>query len=114
MAEREPALLRDHATAGPVVEPPRRVTPIPSVRRDAATVHVVGFWRRAAGAVIDLAIVIPIALVITWIVSKIAGVHLPPSNLKLLDVDLWLDLALQTDPALFGMTPRKLVVARVG
>ena len=109
MADREPALLRDHATAGPIVEPPRRVTPIPSGRRDAPTVHVVGFWRRAAAAVIDLAIIIPIALIITWIVSKIAGVHLPPSNLKLLDVDLWLDLALQTDPAL--MTGLTLFVA---
>jgi uncharacterized RDD family membrane protein YckC len=107
MAEREPALLRDHATAGPPIgEPPRRMTPVPSItRRDAPTVHVVGFWKRAVAAAIDLAIIIPIALVVTWIVSKIAGVHLPPSNLKLLDVDLWLDLALQTDPALLtGLT----------
>jgi uncharacterized RDD family membrane protein YckC len=101
MAEREPALLRDHATAAPIVDPPVRMTPVPAPRRDAPTVLVVGFWKRAVAAAIDLAVVIPIALIITWIV----GVHLPPSNLKLLDVDLWLDLALQTDPALLtGLT----------
>jgi uncharacterized RDD family membrane protein YckC len=113
MAEREPAILRDtevdlasvEASVAAVSAPVRRLTPAPGVGAGAPTVHVVGFWRRAVAAAIDFAVVIPIALVITWIVSKIAGVHLPPSNLKLLDVDLWLDLILQTDPALVtGLT----------
>ena len=43
---------------------------------------------------------IPAALLITWIVSKVAGVHLPPSNLRLRDLDMWIDLVLATDPAL--------------
>ena len=43
---------------------------------------------------------IPVSLIITLIVSKIGGVHLPPSNIRLLDVDLWIDLVLATDPAL--------------
>jgi uncharacterized RDD family membrane protein YckC len=104
MSEREPALLGDEAeglrtasapdVARPI-EPPAR----PS-RREAPTVHVVGFWKRFAAAVVDLAIVIPSALLLTLIISKIAGVHLPPSNLKLLDVDMWIDLVLATDPAL--------------
>ena len=72
--------------------------PMPS--RAAATVHVVGFWKRAIAALVDLAVIIPAALVITWIVSKIAGVHLPPSNLRLRDIDGWIDLVLVTDPAL--------------
>jgi uncharacterized RDD family membrane protein YckC len=68
--------------------------------RAAPTVHVVGFWKRFAAASVDLAIVIPVSLLITLIVSKIAGVHLPPSNIRLMDVDLWIDLMLATDPAL--------------
>jgi uncharacterized RDD family membrane protein YckC len=70
------------------------------VRREAPTVHVVGFWKRAVAAAIDLAVIIPVALLVTWLASKIAGVHLPPSNLKVTDLDLWLDLVLATDPAL--------------
>ncbi|MBL9015176.1 MAG: RDD family protein [Myxococcales bacterium] len=78
-------------------------TPAPSVppgRREAPSVYVVGFWKRLLAATIDLAIVIPAALLVTLIVSKIAGVHLPPSNLKVLDIDMWIDLVLATDPAL--------------
>ena len=67
--------------------------------------HVVGFWKRLVAAIIDLAIVIPSALLITIIVSKIAGVHLPPRTLHVTDVDLWIDLVLATDPALvMGMS----------
>lgn len=104
MSEREPALLGDEAE-GPrtasapeavrAVEPPAR----PS-RREAPSVHVVGFWKRFAAAIVDLAIVVPSALLLTLIISKVAGVHLPPSNLKLFDVDMWIDLVLATDPAL--------------
>ncbi len=108
MAEREPALLRDQAegpkgSGSPAVEPGPPVRPS---RREAPEVHVAGFWKRLAAAMIDLAIVIPASLIVTLIASKIAGVHLPPSNLKLFDVDLWIDLALATDPALvmgFGL-----------
>ncbi|HEY4183078.1 MAG TPA: RDD family protein [Kofleriaceae bacterium] len=69
-------------------------------RREAPAVYVVGFWKRAAAAIVDLAIVVPVALIITWLASKIAGVHLPPSNMHVLDVDMWIDLVLATDPAL--------------
>lgn len=103
MSEREPALLGDEAE-GPrtasAPEPVRAIDPPRPARREAPTVHVVGFWKRFAAAVVDLAIVIPSALVLTFLVSKVAGVHLPPSNLKLLDVDMWIDLVLATDPAL--------------
>ncbi|MDB4958854.1 MAG: domain containing protein [Myxococcales bacterium] len=101
MSEREPAVLRDGAA-----EQPARAaseSPAPATRpakREAASVFVVGFWKRLAAAVIDFFIVVPVALVITLIVSAIAGVHLPPSNLHLLDIDLWIDLVLATDPAL--------------
>jgi uncharacterized RDD family membrane protein YckC len=107
MAEREPAepaLLRDQAEgptgSGTSVAEPAPAPPVRPSRRDAPTVHVVGFWKRFAAAAVDLAIVIPASLLITLIASKVAGVHLPPSNLKLLDVDMWIDLVLATDPAL--------------
>jgi uncharacterized RDD family membrane protein YckC len=103
MADSEPAVLRDQADTGSapvtaIVTPPRPASV--SARRDPPTVHVAGFWRRGVAAAIDLAAIIPVALLVTWIVSAIAGIHLPPSNLHLLDIDLWLDLVLETDPAL--------------
>jgi uncharacterized RDD family membrane protein YckC len=97
MSEREPAVLRDEGVVASEPPPPQLQRPS---RREAPSVFVVGFWKRAAAAAIDLAIVIPAALLITLIVSKIAGVHLPPKNMKLTDFDLWIDLVLATDPAL--------------
>ena len=96
MSEREPAVLREDGVAASEPPPPLQR---PS-RREAPSVFVVGFWKRAAAAAIDLAIVIPAALLITLIVSKIAGVHLPPRNMKVTDLDMWIDLVLATDPAL--------------
>jgi uncharacterized RDD family membrane protein YckC len=113
MSLREPALLGDRAEDAPgaagddddvaVAPPPRPSSPAvsrASARGQAPTVYVVGFWRRLAGALVDSAIVLPAAIVITVIASRLAGVHLPPSNLGVLDVDLWIDLVLASDPAL--------------
>jgi len=103
MSEREPALLGDEAEGPatiPDLEAARAVEPPRPARREAPSVHVVGFWKRFAAAIVDLAIVIPAALLLTLVISKVAGVHLPPSNLKVLDVDMWIDLVLATDPAL--------------
>src|ERR1700742_4256124 len=76
------------------------MTTVRAPRRETTNVYVVGFWKRAVAAAIDLGVVIPAALIVTLLVSKIAGVHLPPSNVHVLDVDLWIDLVLATDPAL--------------
>jgi uncharacterized RDD family membrane protein YckC len=115
MADREPAVLRpptassggtDSTTPSTAAsEPPAlsRQTSATATRpskREAAQVFVIGFWKRFAAAAIDLAIVAPAALIITLIASKLAGIHLPPSNLHLFDVDLWIDLVLATDPSL--------------
>ncbi len=110
-AARAPALLVDSApveaaptaVSEPVSAPATRPAieaPVRVPRREAPSVHVVGFWRRAAAAAIDLAIVVPSALFITLLVSKVGGIHLPPSNLRVFDVDMWIDLVLATDPAL--------------
>ena len=105
MSEREPAVLLGGAAEDPAPTSARAASEAPAPiarpgRREATSVYVVGFWKRLAAAVIDFMIVLPVALVITLIVSALAGVHLPPSNLHLLDIDLWIDLVLATDPAL--------------
>ncbi|HET7499693.1 MAG TPA: RDD family protein [Kofleriaceae bacterium] len=83
----------------PPLPPGYAYVTLPS-RREVPTVYVVGFWRRLVAAAIDLAVVIPVSLLITLIASAISGVHLPPSSLRLVDIDLWIDLVLATDPAL--------------
>jgi uncharacterized RDD family membrane protein YckC len=107
MSETEPSLLRDPgegpglgrlpadaATAGTAtLDPPRPLT------RQVPTVHVVGFWKRAVAAAIDLAIVLPVAMLVVLAVGKLAGVALP-NRIGLLDIDMWIDLVLATDPAL--------------
>lgn len=136
MSEREPALLGGQAdgsssggeaspaspteradsgpterTATPAIaaEP----TPRPSSRREAPAVYVVGFWKRFVAALIDFALIGPAALLITWIASKVAGVHLPPSNLRIVDLDMWVDLVLAADPALVMGTVLLLAVAMI-
>lgn len=95
--DRADTVAEERSAARPLtkIEP----APRPS-KREVASVFVVGFWKRLAAATIDLAIVIPAALLVTLVVSKIGGIHLPPSNMGLLDVDMWIDLVLATDPAL--------------
>ena len=65
-----------------------------------ATIYVAGFWRRAGAGLIDLAIVLPIAALLTWIVGRVVGLRLPPSRHG--GPDYWLDTALAGDPALWG------------
>lgn len=72
----------------------------PPAKRLGAEVFVAGFWKRSLAAAIDCAIVLPAALAMTAIASYVAGVHMPPSNMRLRDIDLWIDLAIATDPAL--------------
>lgn len=66
----------------------------------APLVYVRGFWARALAALVDLAIIAPLALALGWLAGKLAGVGLPPMNIGLLDIDLWLDLVLAADPGL--------------
>jgi uncharacterized RDD family membrane protein YckC len=103
MSEREPAVLRDEpqAAAAPAAsaaaatpKPSQPVLQRPTSRREASSVYVVGFWKRLAAAAIDFFVILPVAMIITWIVSKVADVHLPAKNIKLLDIDMWIDLVL--------------------
>jgi len=70
------------------------------LRRPAPVVRVVGFWKRLVAATVDLLVILPTALLIIFVVSKISGISLPSSKIRLLDIDLWIDLVLATDPAI--------------
>jgi len=75
--------------------------PQPSARsrREPAAVYVAGFWRRLVAAAIDLAVIVPASLIVTLVASWVTGLRLP-GNLHLVDIDLWIDLVLASDPAL--------------
>jgi resuscitation-promoting factor RpfA len=94
----EPMFSAPKPVDKPVI--PREEVKLPRDKSRAPVVHVVGFWKRAVAAMVDLAIVIPTAMLITFLVSKITGVRLPSEKLRLLDLDLWIDLVLATDPAI--------------
>jgi uncharacterized RDD family membrane protein YckC len=105
MSEREPAVLVDEPTKAATPEAKAALEAAPKMQRSvggrqAASVYVVGFWKRLAAAVVDFAVIVPVALFITFIVSKASGVHLPAKNLKVTDVDMWIDLVLATNPAI--------------
>jgi uncharacterized RDD family membrane protein YckC len=97
MTDREPAVLGAQGTARPPRSFPGAAAP---ARSAAPAVYVLGFWRRAAAAAIDLAVVLPTAMLVCWIAGKLSGVSLPPMKIGLLDVDLWIDLVLAFDPGL--------------
>ena len=108
MSESEPALLRGDHVKSPAPAASRAETPTDvtsdeftrgATRRDPEMVHVAGFWKRFIAAMIDLAIVIPVALLISFLVSKIAGLEMAHRP-GFFDIDLWIDLLLATDPAL--------------
>jgi uncharacterized RDD family membrane protein YckC len=69
--------------------------------RPAPTFYAAGFWRRLGAALVDIAIVLPVGLILSWLAGQLAGVHLPES--RHYGVDFWLDLLLSSDPALLGM-----------
>jgi uncharacterized RDD family membrane protein YckC len=111
MSETEPSMLRDPGEWPGLPRPPDVVLEPPRpLARPAPVVHVVGFWKRAAAAAVDLAVVIPFAMLVVFVAGKIAGVSLP-HRVGVLDIDMWIDLVLATDPALvMGLT----LIAAIG
>ena len=79
---------------------PSKTTGARRTRRKERTFYVVGFWRRGLAAFVDLAVVVPLALVLIWLSSLAAGLELPASNHQ--GPDYWLDLFLASHPALMG------------
>lgn len=94
LASQNPA-VPNVAVNGPIPAPARA-----SGGGQAPLVYVRGFWSRGLAALVDLSIITPLALVLGWLAGKLAGVGLPPMNIGLLDIDLWLDLVLAADPGL--------------
>ncbi len=105
-ASERPAPVRERS-AEPVRERPTTV----GARSAPATVRVAGFWRRFAAAAIDVGVIVPVSLVLTWIASAIAGIHLPPG--KHTDLDFWLDLMLTSDPAVMTAVIIALAVTSI-
>lgn len=104
MIDAEPAMLgplglaTGEAPEAPVRKPlPTRERPETRSKPAPSTVTVAGFWRRLGAAAVDAAVILPIALLLTWISSAIAGIHLPPGRNR--GLDFWLDLVLTSDPA---------------
>ncbi len=115
MSDREPALLgvpggppgaprhEMRAGGGPAPGQPYGQVSVPQpapARAAVNTFHVGGFWRRFAGGAVDLAVLLPICFILTWLAGALSGVHLPVSRHR--GLDFWLDLFLGTDPALIG------------
>lgn len=66
-----------------------------------------GFWKRALAALIDTGVIVPIALLLSWIVGALAGFGLPPD----LGLDYWLLLLLGTDPSMVTLVVMLLATA---
>ena len=107
-----PAAAEPVSSPPPVVEPRKRAEVPPEVKRpspkEGDQVHVAGFWRRLLAGFVDLGVILPAALIFTWIAMKLTGVHLPPSRIR--GLDFWLDLLLASDPALMTAFTMFLVV----
>lgn len=80
-------------------------------RTTAPTFYVAGFWRRLAAAMIDLAIILPVSYLLCWIAGSLAGIHLPQSRHR--GLDFWLDLFLDSDPALVGAFGLTLAIGAI-
>ena len=104
-AESEPpAASSGHPSRAGVDTPPRS-------RSKGPVFYVAGFWHRLAAAAVDLAIIVPVSLLLTWIAGMIAGVSLPQSRHR--GIDFWLDLLLASDPALLGTLGLMVAIAAI-
>jgi uncharacterized RDD family membrane protein YckC len=103
MGAREPSLLSGDGTASLDAEPaPSAAAAMGRAREPARReVLVAGFWRRAAATAIDALAVLPALLLLVFVAGRLAQLTLPAARLT--DLDVWLDLALAGDPALWGM-----------
>lgn len=86
--------------------------PVPRSGRTAApTFYVAGFWRRLAAGLIDLAVIAPVMLLLTWLAAVITGIQLPAANHR--GLDFWLDMFLAGEPALIGGLGLALAIALI-
>ena len=88
------------ARAAPPANGSAERVPRPRPGADAPVVVVAGFWHRAVAALVDAAVVGPVALLCLFIAGKLTGIALPHAHRT--GVDYWLDMALGGEPALWG------------
>jgi uncharacterized RDD family membrane protein YckC len=93
------------------ISPPKPSRKLQKERPVADGVRVAGFWQRFVAAWVDLAVIVPVGLILTWIASRLGNVHLPPSRIR--GPDFWLDLVLHSDPWLMTGVAMFLVVITV-
>lgn len=79
--------------------------------QDAPVFYVAGFWHRWVAAAIDLAIIVPVVLLLYTATSWLGDVALPAS--RHYGVDFWLDLLLEGDPALIALVALLVAVATI-
>lgn len=77
----------------------------------AKTFYVCGFWKRAFAAGIDLAIIIPVAALLSKVAGSLTGLSFPASRVQ--GLDFWLDLLLSQDSALIGVLGLTLAIASI-
>lgn len=116
MSEREPSSTRGRpagaaAAPGKAGEAPRGGRGSVRASPAAPTFHAGGFWRRAGAATVDLAVILPVALILGWVAGQLTGIHLPDSQHY--GIDFWLDLLLGSDPALLGILGMILATAAI-
>jgi len=113
-AAREAKAVGEAGTSATAVATPKRKAPLGRPRAakgGARTFYVAGYWRRFAAAMVDLAIIVPVSLLLSWIGGAIAGIHFPPSRHR--GPEFWLDLLLASDPALIGTIGLTLAIATI-
>ena len=80
-----------------------------SPRHAAKTFYVCGFWKRALAAGIDLAIILPVSMLLCKVAGALTGLSLPASRVQ--GLDFWLDLLLAGDSTLIGALGLTLAIA---
>jgi uncharacterized RDD family membrane protein YckC len=91
--------------------PPPHEPVMRSGRSSVPTFYVAGFWRRLGAALIDLAVLAPVMLLLTWLAAIITGIQLPPANHR--GLDFWLDMILAREPALVGGVGLAMAIALI-
>ena len=95
----------------PSARPAKRPARPGSRGREAPVFYVAGFFHRSAAAIVDLAVIVPVALLGYALVSRLGDVALPSSRHH--GVDFWLDLLLAGDPALITLVALLVAVATI-
>ena len=116
MSEREASSEKDldggqteEESLAPSPKPPPKASAKSKARQSGNEFYVSGFWRRALAAAIDLALILPVALLLCNVAGSLTGLSLPASRVH--GLDFWLDLLLESDATLIGALGLTLAIA---